>query len=179
MPIKKWIITGKDPRIGLVTEQPDKLRNSENPFKDFLFLVCKGSGDRSHTPPQVKSTNSQGWLAGMHYQIYRMQNHLGDRPLWGSKFLMLFISTWWTAVGRLTVKGRHTLPGLAFQTALGEKDLGGRIHVSLLPDGSCSMTSWFFHRNVPSVTDLTTPVEQAKNKPSTFKLLLEKSNEYK
>lgn len=38
LPIRRRVITGKDP-IGLATERPKKLRNSENPFKDFLFLV--------------------------------------------------------------------------------------------------------------------------------------------
>lgn len=60
LPIRKRDITGKDPRIGSATERPDKLRNSENPFKDFLFLVCEGGGVRFHTPTQVTSTNAQG-----------------------------------------------------------------------------------------------------------------------
>ena len=78
LPIRKRVITGKDPRIGSATEWPEKLRNSENPVKDVLFLVCEGSGGRS---PQVTSTNAHGCLAGMHYQVYRAQNHIGDRPL--------------------------------------------------------------------------------------------------
>lgn len=132
LPIRKWIITGKDPRIGLATEQPDKLRNSENPFKDFLFLVCKGSGDRSHTPPQVKSTNSQGWLAGMHYQVYGMQNHLGDRPLWGSKFLIYFHMV--NRGGKTHCKGEALTPWACVLDCIRRKGPGRQ--------NSCLSASW-------------------------------------
>lgn len=87
------------------TELSGKLRNSENPFKKFFFLVCNRQWGQILHPNSGKVNKCTRLTVDLDYQLYGVQN--GEQ-------ITVRVSTAVKHSGKTHRKGWHTLPGLGF-----------------------------------------------------------------